>query len=129
MHRSCGTYFSRMIAKSGKSENGHIAVNSGISNSIQISRPGNSYANVSSAPRCISSRGVGLISSCCRFSGWSFAWSDIIPFQTKCTRRSEIQNSARSEIDEEVDEYLRRSKRVRIRSMVIYQLDAEIFRH
>jgi hypothetical protein len=47
-----------MVAKSGKSENGQIAVNSVISKLILISLPGNSYANVSSGNKFISARGV-----------------------------------------------------------------------
>src|ERR1051326_4076001 len=61
MQRSLGTYSMRMVAKSGKSENGQIAVNSVISKLILISLPGNSYANVSSGNKFISTRGVDWI--------------------------------------------------------------------
>src|SRR5688500_5274248 len=68
MQRSLGTYSRRIVAKSGKSENGQMAVNSGISKLILISRPGNSYANVSSGNNCISARGVDWMSRHCWFT-------------------------------------------------------------
>src|SRR5215813_9559974 len=54
----------RSVAKSGKSENGQIAVNSDDVNSISMRLPTYSYSNVSSGWRFISSFGVERISSC-----------------------------------------------------------------
>src|SRR5215475_6706423 len=54
----------RSVAKSGKSENGQIAVNSAEVNSISMRLPTYSYSNVSSGWRFISSTGVERISSC-----------------------------------------------------------------
>src|SRR5215475_8629228 len=54
----------RSVAKSGKSENGQIAVNSAEENSISMRLPTYSYSNVSSGWRFISSFGVERISSC-----------------------------------------------------------------
>src|SRR5580765_2058048 len=51
------------VAKSGKSENGQIAVNSVEVKLISMRLPGYSYSNVSSACRRISTSGVGRISS------------------------------------------------------------------
>src|SRR5678815_4064712 len=129
MHRSFGTYLSRMIAKSGKSENGQIAVNSGISNSIQISLPTNSYANVSSGYNPISSRGVGLISRFCKFSGCNFTCSDIILFRVHREPHSaKITHSMLClELCEKVDEDPCGRICVLIRTMMIQQRDAVVF--
>src|SRR5215216_3777522 len=108
MHLSFGTYFSLITAKSGKSENGQIAVNSGISNSTQISRPANSYANVSSAKRFISSRRVGSILRFCKFSGCNFTCSDIVLFRVEGSCFPKIAHTARLELVEQIDEYSRR---------------------
>src|SRR5262245_3262057 len=54
----------RSVAKSGKSENGQIAVNSADVNSISMRLPTYSYSKVSSGWRFISSTGVERISSC-----------------------------------------------------------------
>src|SRR5215467_10362607 len=54
----------RSVAKSGKSENGQIAVNSEEVNSISMRLPTYSYSKVSSGWRFISSTGVERISSC-----------------------------------------------------------------
>src|SRR5215813_4978039 len=53
----------RSVAKSGKSENGQIAVNSEEVNSISMRLPAYSYSKVSSGWRFISSTGVERISS------------------------------------------------------------------
>src|SRR5580765_3293665 len=69
MQRSLGTYSRRMVAKSGKSENGQMQVNSAISKLILISLPGNSYGKVSSGYSSISARGVDWMSRPCWFGG------------------------------------------------------------
>src|SRR4029453_14473719 len=96
MQRSLGTYSMRMIAKSGKSEKGQIAVNSGISKLILISLPGNSYAKVSSGKRFISSRGVDSFRSLCLFTGEGLFAAMVVTMLTDLPLMQQFQVSESS---------------------------------
>ena len=124
IQRRFGTYRRRIIAKSGKSEKGQIAVNSGISKSIQISLPGYSYEKASSGARSISSRGVERMSRPCMFMPAGPLLSNISMFsRSHFTDTRQIIDPVRLQFDQEIHEHVGSGKGVRAGTVMVDQVN------